>query len=266
VPPDAAVSASSDLYPHLASRHRLYWFPARQDATWVALDAVGTSHPLTAAELHDDALELLGSGDYAIEAADAGVIVLRRGPGGQIPGERLLGAVRSPGNDPEAGRPADMADRIQAVLPLSFYSFADAGDVAERAPVRFGDQIDLVGWRLRRWPQVSLFGDTGTLETVWRVRAPTTEPLRFALVSVRRSDGAIVGVEPDAAPGAFWLPTTHWQPERLYRLEMPIDRLGGLGALGVAVLDGSDRRLPISAPTDVPLWEGGTIARLVAGI
>jgi hypothetical protein len=46
------------------------------------------------------------------------------------------------------------------------------------------------------------------------------------------------------------------------RLRMSIDRVGGLAAAGVAVLDRSGRRLPVGGPADLPLWEGGTIARL----
>jgi hypothetical protein len=263
VPAEVAVSASSGLYPHLASRPRLYWFPAREGATWIAVDAVGASHPLTALELRDRTLDLLATGDYAVELAADGLLLLRAGPGGKIAGEQFLGAVRAPGNDPEAGRPTDLAARVLARLPDDFYRFASPEAVPRRAePVRFGESLELVGWRVDRWPQVGLFGDAVVLETLWRAGAPIGQDLSFALATTRRSDGAIVGLEADAAPGALWLPTSRWAPGQLVRLQMPIDRVGGLAAAGVAVLDPSGRRLPVGPAADVPLWEGGTIARL----
>jgi hypothetical protein len=263
VPDGAAVSASSDLYPWLANRSRIYWFPARQDASWIAIDALGTSHPLSPRELRDRTLDLLATGDYALEVAADGLLLLRAGPGGRLAGELFLGAVRSPGNDPEAGRPADLAARVLARLPEEFYRFADPEGVPRRAePVRFGPALELVGWRVDRWPQVGLFGDAVVLETLWRASAPIGQELSFALATTRRSDGAIVGLQSDAAPGALWLPTSRWTPGQLVRLQMSIDRVGGLEAAGVAVLDPSGRRLPAGAPADVPLWEEGTIARL----
>jgi hypothetical protein len=263
VPPEAAVSASSNLYPHLANRPRVYWFPAREDATWIAVDAVGASHPLPPRELRDRTLDLLATGDFALETAADGLLLLRHGRGGRLPGERFLGAVRAPGNDPEAGRPTDLAARVLAALPDEFYRFAQPDALAPRPdPVRFGDALELVAWRIDRWPQVGLFGDAAVVETLWRASAPLSEDLSFALVTTRRSDGAIVGVDPDAAPGALWLPTSRWAPGQLVRLSMSLDRVGGLEAAGLAVLDPSGRRLPVRAPDDVPLWDAGTIARL----
>jgi uncharacterized membrane protein len=263
VPNGAAVSASSDLYPQLANRSRIYWFPAREDATWIAIDALGTSHPLSPRELRDRTLDLLATGDYALEVGADGLLLLRAGPGGRLAGELFLGAVRAPGNDPEAGRPADLAARVLARLPDEFYRFAGPDGVPLRAePVRFGPALELVGWRVDRWAQVGLFGDAVVLETLWRASAPIGQELSFALATTRRPDGAIVGFQSDAAPGALWLPTSRWAPGQLVRLQMSIDRVGGLEAAGVAVLDPSGRRLPVGAPADVPLWEGDTIARL----
>src|SRR5207247_1991674 len=106
------------------NRPRIYWFPARQDATWIAIDIVRTSHPLAPVELRDRALDLLATGDYALVEAVDGLLLLRSGSGGRIPGEVFLGAVRAPGNDPEAGRPSDLGARVLATLPAELYRFA----------------------------------------------------------------------------------------------------------------------------------------------
>src|SRR5581483_8833740 len=171
VPPDAPASASSAVYPHLANRHRLYWFPAVQDAEWLAIDAVGASHPLTAAEMRDAVADLLASGDWSVVVARDGLLVLRRGGPGEMPGYAFVAAVHAPANDPEAGRPADLPARVIGVLPEQFFGFVRAAPAAPpvaSAPLRFGGALELVGAELRRWPQVGLFGDAAVLETTWR--------------------------------------------------------------------------------------------------
>lgn len=57
-----------------------------------------------------------------------------------------------------------------------------------------------------------------------------------------------------------WLLPSRWPPGQPIRLEMRVDRAGGLAALGVAVVDSSGRRLPVEG--DAQTWEDGTIARL----
>jgi uncharacterized membrane protein len=234
VPPDAAISASSALYPHLAERHRLYWFPAVQDADWVAVDAGGTTHPLTPAETRELATGMLASGRWSPTRAVDGLLVLRRG---EPPVE----------------------------LPNGFYGFARSPAPADPSLIaRFGPSIELVGVRLHRWPRVGLFGDAAVLETFWSASAPLREELRFALATTRRPDGALVGLQPDLAAGSLWYPTSRWVPGEVVRMEMPIDRLGGLQALGVAVLDPRGARLPIVGPPELDTWEGGTIARVTS--
>ena len=59
VPPDAAISATSSMYPHLSSRAKAYWFPAIQDAEFVVIDVAGSAHPLEPATLNERVLRLL---------------------------------------------------------------------------------------------------------------------------------------------------------------------------------------------------------------
>lgn len=46
IPPEAAVSAQSDLVPHLSQRERIYLFPELFDADYVLLDTQGNTFPL----------------------------------------------------------------------------------------------------------------------------------------------------------------------------------------------------------------------------
>ncbi|HEV8637419.1 MAG TPA: DUF2079 domain-containing protein [Chloroflexota bacterium] len=235
VPADASVSATSGLYPHLSGRARAQWFPAGADADWIALDLLGTSHPLTAAELRGAAAELLARPDRELVAARDGLLLLRRGSGpvGEPP-EALLGPLR-PGRAPGPGL------------------------------ARFGEALELVGWRLRRWPEVGLFGDAGTLETDWVAPARVDEELAFALIATRRSDGAVVAVQTDSAPEALWHPTTRWRPGETVRLRMPVARLARVQALGLAVLDGRGVRRPVrvlAGGAGLTAWEGGSALRL----
>lgn len=227
IPADVPVSATSAIYPHLADRRSLYWFPAVVDADLIAIDALGTSHPLTGPELHYVTQELLVGAEWGIESATDGLLLLRRGA-------------------------------TERDLPPSFFDFPALPGGAAR--LRFGDSVELLDWRVKRWPQPGLFGDALVLETHWRATAPIADDLRFALATARRSDGALVGFELDAAPGAIWLPPSRWPPGRPIRLEMRVDRAGGLAALGVAVVDSFGRRLPVEG--EAPTWEDGTIARL----
>jgi hypothetical protein len=225
VPPDAPVSASSGLVPHLSARPHAAWFPAGIDAAeWIALDVLGTTHPLARAETRART-DSMAAGGFGVVAAGDGLVLLRRG---------------APG-----GLPLDTA----TTLP-------DAGTPAVAV---FGQALELVDYRLRRWPEAGLFGDSATLETTWRVTAPVGDDLSFALATTRRSDGALVGLEADAP----WVPTSRWRPGETARVAMHVSRLRRYEALGVAVLDTSGRRLPVQS--ELPAWEAGTILRL-AGV
>jgi uncharacterized membrane protein len=251
IPPDASMSATSGLYPHLSARHDAYWFPSTGGAGWLALDVAGSTHPLSPAAMHDAALIQLGRPDMELqEARDGALVIRRRTPAerdallSDDPAERTLGAVLR--RHPEA-------------LPPEFYGFALAQNAFKPiGPVRFGQSLELVAYSLERWPEVGLLGSSVKLVTYWRAREAMSQELRFALASSRTGDGALAGVTEDAAAAALWYPTTLWPPGRTIRLEMNLGQPRGIQAVGVAVKDTSGRRLP--ATGDVDLWDGATIA------
>ena len=69
IPPAAAVAATSATYPHVASRERAYWFPAVNDAEYVAIDAADSTDPISPKETRARAAALVTDGRYRI--ADA---------------------------------------------------------------------------------------------------------------------------------------------------------------------------------------------------
>jgi uncharacterized membrane protein len=231
VPPAASVSASSGLYPHLAARAEASWFPAgAASAEWIALDLLGTTHPLDAAGLRHAALELLGAGTHELVAARDGLMLLRRAPSAA------------------AGAPDTLVEH------------ARLGPSAGPALARFGSGLELLGRRLRRWPEVGRFGEPGVLATDWRPAAALADDLRFELLTARRPDGALVGRQPDPAPVALWRPTSRWAAGEAVRLEMPVARLAGVQALGLAVLGPDGAPLPVAladGTADLQLWEDG---------
>ncbi len=246
IPSEASVKATSALYPHLSARHDAYWFPARANADWLALDTAGGTHPLSPAEMRDATINALSRPGTQLVEAREGVIVAtigsRDGLLSDDPADRSFGQVLR--NHPEA-------------LPPEFYGFATMpGPVTPLGTVRFGSSLELVGYQLRRWPEVGLFGNAATLTTFWRAGDPIPEDLRFALATTRSSDGALSGLRHDAAAAPLWWPTSRWQPNQLMRLEMSLDRTAGIQALGVSVDDSQGRRLQASGGT---LWDGGAI-------
>ncbi|HLY66132.1 MAG TPA: DUF2079 domain-containing protein, partial [Chloroflexota bacterium] len=253
IPAQASLSTTSDLYPHLSARHDAYWFPATAGADWLALDVAGGTHPLSPAAMRDATLRQLTRPDVEVETASSGLLVLHRQTG--MPRDGLLT------NDAAAKTIGDALREDPATLPAQFYAFATLPAPATTiGPVRFGP-LELIGYQLRRQPEVGLLGDSGTLTTFWRAAEPTDEDLRFALAATRASDGALSGFQEDAAAAPLWLPSSRWQPGKTMSMDMTLKQLHDVQALGVAVEDTQGKRLPASGPGQ--LWEGGTIAAVV---
>ncbi len=237
IPSTASVSATSAAYPHVASRAQAYWFPALQDATYVAIDAARSTDPIPPAEVAQRADDLRGSGQYGVAAAAPGFLLLQQGV-----------------VDPE--------------IPADFYAFAMASpsDVAAatRLPAyRFGDHLVLDAYRTDLEPTQTIFGPSATVTTYWHVDAPTPDSTSFVFSVSRRSDGAMVGQFPDRAPEAVWYPTSRWPANQTVKLTIHLDRVRDLQAIGVAVVDPTTgQRLPLLSAPGAPTWENGTIARI----
>jgi uncharacterized membrane protein len=82
IPGDAAVSATNYLGAHLSARERIFSFPERRDATWLAVDTRRPSYrdDVTAPERFRKAwAEVRRDRRWAVVVAEDGVYVLRRG-------------------------------------------------------------------------------------------------------------------------------------------------------------------------------------------
>lgn len=78
IPPDAAVTASSRLLPHLAYRPRVYFFPTIKDADYACLSVYGDTWPASPEDYEKKIDELKATG-WNVHYASGNVIVLKRG-------------------------------------------------------------------------------------------------------------------------------------------------------------------------------------------
>ena len=123
IPPDAALSVTTDLYPHLDHRELIYQFPILGNAQWALVDVSGTTdeHP---ADVQEAIGKMMAAGWGVVDAAD-GYILLAQGRG-------------------------------EAEIPDDFYDFArvSAGGAAATSAARpqypldvtFGDKLRLIGY------------------------------------------------------------------------------------------------------------------------
>jgi uncharacterized membrane protein len=238
VPADAAVSAQSNLYPHLAERRRAYLFPAVNDATYVLMDVTASPFPIDVQETHRYAQELLAGG-FGVVAADDGYLLLGRGRGEGLTDDRLsrlLSFVR-PAAPPE-----------EAVAAL------------------YGGALELVGADCQAQPEVSGGPLPATVTTYWRVRAPLPAGFRFGYFFTDGS-GAIVGSYLGGTPTEVWYPPERWQVGETVRLRTPPLAIGRQHGVLLAVTppggdpELADTRLSPTGST-APVYERRTLLAL----
>jgi hypothetical protein len=103
LPAEAAVSATSNLVPRLSRRAHVYVFPAVLDADYVFLDLQASPAPTSAGDVFLRVRSLLESGDWAVEQAEDGLLLLHRSEGAPRVDMAALGARLFP---PRAARGA----------------------------------------------------------------------------------------------------------------------------------------------------------------
>jgi hypothetical protein len=198
IPPDATVSASSAIYPHLSQRAGAYLFPTLNDADFVLVDVASSAFPAAPGGVHQRVQGLLGSGAYRLLTAEDGFLLLKREP------------------------VVDSTPQLH--LPDAFFSFARAGESTNVAPIAsFHDgAIEMVSARLVPSGEVGPHGPMATLETTWRITRPVPERPRPELL-VRFRDG---GRQTFAnLPVLWWYPPEAWRTGELVRVdvtELPI--------------------------------------------
>ncbi|MBN1401799.1 MAG: DUF2079 domain-containing protein [Anaerolineae bacterium] len=207
IPPDASVSAQSNLYPHLSQREQAYFFPAINDAEYVFLDVTSTSYPLTVQHLYLNARHLLRFGEYGVLAAKDGYLLLQRGIPPLLSGE----------------------------LDDAFYTFVHPEPAPSHAlQVRFGEALELVGYDCEALNLVQAQHRVATVRTCWRALRPLELNYQFAFFFTR-ADGAIVFACDGGTPTSWWYPAYEWRVGEIVCMETPIVTVDRRGDALVAV-------------------------------
>jgi len=185
IPADAALSVTTDLYPHLDHRQLVYEFPKLGQATWALLDVSGITdrHP---GDIQAAVQKLLATGWGVVDSAD-GYILLSQGRGA-------------------------------AEIPDSFYNFArvpapDSGQAGAAKPqypldVTFGDQLRLIGYDIvddTKWRRTRF---RLYWEALGSLPADTTIGLRVLTPDGEAADDTALR----PMPALLWYPPAHWQP------------------------------------------------------
>ena len=241
VPPNAAISATSSIYPHLSIREKAYWFPAIQDAEFLAIDVAGSAHPLEPATLNERVHRLLNQRRYRIETVAPGVVVLAR-----------------------------HASQRAAELPEEFFEFARESNAespasgASSISADFGGYVRIIGYRLDLTPTMTIFGPAAELTTYWRAIRPVPSDLEFIFFLTRLPDGAVIGELRNQAVEPLWHPTSEWSPDGTIVMRVTIPRVEGLDGVGVGVFDPqTDQRLRVNAISGNPVWDNDTMLRVI---
>jgi uncharacterized membrane protein len=251
IPPNAPLSTTPPLHPHLAHREKIYVFPTIADADYVLLDVASRTdaHPNDIRATFDTLVE---SGEFELVDAADGYVLLSRGQG---------------------------TEGKEQTLPNAFYDFARVQDARPQYPamVEFDHRLRFLGYDVvddPKWEETSL-------RLYWQVLAPLPDNLRL-WPFIFSEDGILIedtSQRPMVVP--LWYPLSQWQPgETIVTETLPWD-LGPRFNIGLAVLripqeSGKEidpvtafadpaRRLPITfAGPGVTLFHGNTWAQVGA--
>ncbi|MFB0533658.1 MAG: DUF2079 domain-containing protein [Anaerolineae bacterium] len=228
IPPDAVLSTTPPLFPHLTHRRVIYLFPVVLDDTeYVLLDVAGVTdiHP---DDFHRTYLELVGQacheqsrrvgnlsaeGEFGILDSADGYILLQRSLAGP------------------------------ATLPDGFYDFARVEAPTPNYPmiVDFGDSLRLLGFDLVddwKWQRVRV-------RLYWQVLREMDRDYQLYLAFL--GDGGEVLADTVRQPMTvpIWYPTSRWRQGEVVATEtLLLTGLGDSFTLGLGVFEGED-------------WEGG---------
>jgi hypothetical protein len=188
IPQDAALATMATLHPHLSHRQRLYEFPALADSQYVLLDIAATSgwamHPTA---LRDRVQELLASGQWAVQDAADGYLLLRR---------------------QENSPPASISQ-----LPAAFFSFAQPSGQPQH-PLNLvytgpqGEQVQLLGYDLLPDPQWR----RTAIRLYWQALTPLPAGLTLRAFAMTPDGREVDSSDERPLIQTLWLPPERWQP------------------------------------------------------
>jgi hypothetical protein len=239
LPPEVPISVSSNLYPHVAHRERVYLFPTVSDAEFILFDATGPSSPAGMEHQAQVVRELIDYVQFGIVEADHGLLLLE-------------------------------LDLDQYRLSPSFYDVFHATGATPQVPVGadFGGVLRLEGfdWSVRPVVRPELVVE---ITTYWQVLSPLDREYRLVFY-FWDEDGRLARVQPEKRV-MRWYPTWLWEPGQVVKAALPPLPVGDFPYAGVAVLhpwagdsELEGRVVPITSTSGQPLslWEQGTILEL----
>jgi hypothetical protein len=248
IPPDASLSTTPPLHPHLAHREKIYVFPTVADAGFVLLDVAGRTdaHPNDIRAAFE---ALLGAQEFGVVDAADGYILLARGQGTE-------------GN-------------LQT-WPDAFYDFARVKEARPQYPafVEFDRRLRFLGYDVvddPEWRQ-------SYLRLYWQALAPLNEGLELWPFIFGESGALIEDTSQRPMVAPLWYPPAQWQPGETIVTETLPWNLGPRFNVGLAALQGGleegdsatafgdpIRRLPVTyAGPGVTLFHGDTWAQVGA--
>lgn len=208
IPPDAPVSASTTIYPHLSSREKIYLYPTVRDAEFILVDISAPSFPTTTPDQYWRLWTAVEQGPFGVLAAADGYLLLQRG-GGQkyFPRELLSFAVKD------------------APAPVPPGQLSGTGPVPYRV----------------RWHTTHAGPDRVVrISTDWATRDPLPDrqiPVAWAHVKGGISD---LGAE---APGLWWIQTLPLESGRQLRIDFPDLAADQVKSLEIGPLGGPTREI-----------------------
>jgi uncharacterized membrane protein len=242
IPPDAVLSTTPPLFPHLSHRRVIYLFPVvRADTEYVLLDVAGVTdiHPNDFHRAYRELVEGEGEGFGILDSAD-GYILLQR----HLAGPREL--------------------------PDSFYDFARVEAPTPDYPmtVDFGDSLRLLGFDLVddwKWQRVRV-------RLYWQVLREMDHDYQLYLAFL--GDGGEVLADTIRQPMTvpIWYPTSRWRQGEVVATEtLLLTGLGDSFTLGLGVFEGENweggKRLTariVESEYAVRSLEGRTWVRLLS--
>jgi hypothetical protein len=189
IPPEASLSAQSNLNPHFSQRARINLFPYSLETDYLLLDAA----TLTANKDNFVAWtrdQVVNGGQFGIVTATDGYLLLKRGAPPQPLPDEFYTFLRTPAPAPEYPLTVDFTLPGTGVAALRVHGYDIAG--------RRGEE--------RRF--------TLYLEAL----RPLAADYQIALFEAK-GDGQTVGATTEPPVALVWYPTRRWQPGEIIRVE-----------------------------------------------
>ena len=218
IPREVAVSAQSQINPHLSQREKIYRFPDVRDAELIMIDVTAISLFFHPNDLLYDMQERLASGVWGIDTARDGWLLLERCEG---------------------------QSDCKSTLPDEFYSYARAANRPQYGiDAQFGDLLRLAGYEIKQ-------GAKGTeARFYWQALRPITEPIRLWPLFYD-ADWERVLEDTSLRPlmETVWYPPQMWATGEVVQTTTLPWPIGPDWNLAIAVLEGDNPaspRLPIT--------------------